>query len=210
LPKVVEHITNNLIPIIEPDDEGRGYWEIFPNRKVWHEGRKVKTNSKIDLINQELSSMPIEIKSKKQMDEERPEFTPLEHEDYELKIAGIKQNKRKKYMSQEEENVVDFELSVVGLRDGGKAKDIEGADATGRKVFFSACPDRMGFMRDGTPAKLRQLVAYATKQDVEGEMELNEWEDLAGKTLFAEIVKYTTQKGNVSNKISRFLMPKKK
>ncbi len=191
----------DLIPIIEEEEEG--YWEVFKDardleiERAWHQNK-------------------MKFKSKEQIDTERPQYTLLPHEDYGLIISDIKYDKRKKYQSQDEENTINFTFNIVGLRDGGEAVDVEGNEAIDRKIFFTGSQDiktkewRMGFQKDGTPSKLRQLVAYATNQEVEGELELKEWEELLGETIYAEIVSYTNQKGQKSNKISRFLLPPKK
>ncbi len=192
----MEQITNNQIPIIEPDKGG--YWEVYPDRKIWHENPKMK------------------FKSKEQMDKDRPQFSLLPHNDYELQVVDLNYEKRKKYQSNEEEDTVNFTFDIVGLRDGGPAIDVDGNEVKDRKAFLTGSKDnktgewRMGFMSDGTPSKLRQFVAYATGQDVEGELEIESWEELLGKTVYAEIVTYTNQKGQKSNKISRFLLPPKK
>lgn len=154
--------------------------------------------------------MSISFKSKQTLDKERA-FTLLPADDYELVITDIKLNERPKYMKPDEiEEVVDFTMEIVGLRDGVPAKDIEGKDATGRKVFFTGRTGSLGFQRDGTPAKMRCLVAYALGLGVNDDFDLDEWEQLAAKTIYAEIVQYTNTKGNQSNKISRFLLPPKK
>ena len=216
---MLKHILDNSIPVIEMEDKD-GYWEIFKDhqgnivKKIWHEEKKQDMFSEEDLINEELEEISmLKFKSKEQLDTERPQYVLLPHEDYELVISDIKYDKRKKYQSQDEENTITFTFDIVGLRDGGKAIDVDGNEAKDRKIFFTGSQNieteewRMGFMKDGTPSKLRQLVAYATKQNVEEEIELEAWENLLGKTIYAEIVSYTNQKGQKSNKISRFLLP---
>jgi len=154
--------------------------------------------------------MPISFKSKQTLDKERA-FTLLPADDYELVITDTKKDIRAKYMKpDEEEEVVNFTMEIVGLRDGIPAKDIEGKDATSRKIFFTGRTGSLGFQQDGTPAKMRCLVAYALGLEVNEDFDLEDWEDLAGKTIFAEIVQYKNSKGNESNKISRFLLPPKK
>lgn len=149
-------------------------------------------------------------KSKKTLDEERPTFALLPNDDYELIITDCKPNERPKYMKPDQiEQIVDFTLEVIGTRDGTTARDIEEKDASGRKVFFTARPENIGFQRDGTPSKTRTLVAYAFGKDVNDEFEIEAWEQLLGKTIFAEIVQYTNAKGNKRNKISRLLLPPK-
>jgi len=189
------------IPIIEPDKNGKGYWEVYKDKKIWHENKKPM----------------IKIPSKKQLDEERPKFSLLPHDDYELVIVDLKRGERSKYLAKPDkdgnvpkEKIIDFTFEIASFKDGTPAKDVEGNDATGRKVFFTGRPESMGFMSDGTPSKTRSLVAYALGQDVEGEIEFEEWEQLLGKTVYAEIVQYTTQRGEKKNKIARFIPPPRK
>jgi hypothetical protein len=154
----------------------------------------------------------LNFKSKKQMDEERPEFALLVHDDYELIITEVKPEKQKRYQPKkgqtDDEEVINVVLEVQMFKDGQMAVDVNGEDAGGRKVFFTGRPESMGFMTDGTPSKTRCLVAYATGQDVQDELQLEDWSNLVGKTVFAEVVQYTTIKGQQRNKISRFLPPK--
>ena len=155
-------------------------------------------------------------KSKQQLDRERPEFLPLPSDDYELIITNLEPMTRNRYMAKPnkdgkipQEEIFRVTLEIVAFRDGGNAIDIRGNDATGRKIFFTLRPNSMGFQQDGTPSKSRTLVAYATNQNVEDEIELDDWQDLIGKTIFAEIIQYTNSKGKIGNKISRFLLPPK-
>ncbi|MCD5384861.1 MAG: hypothetical protein LRZ94_00915 [Candidatus Pacebacteria bacterium] len=160
--------------------------------------------------------------SKKTIDEQRPEFALLPQDDYELKIIDVLPDQQNQYMAKPDPKtgkipqveVMNFTFEVVAFKDGSQAVDVDGKDATGRKVFFTGRQNKdgewtMGFQNDGTASKLRQLVCYATNQDIEEEVELEAWEQLLGKTIYAEIVKYTTQKGDVRNKIGRFLPAKK-
>jgi hypothetical protein len=153
----------------------------------------------------------INFKSKSDLDSDKTKFALLKSDDYELIVTGIEKGTQLKYMSKdEEEDIVNITFDVGGLRDGGEPKDDEDNSAIGRKVFFTARPNSIGFMRDGTPAKTRQFVAYALGvENIEDDFELEEWEELAGNTVYAEIVQYTNQKGKKSNKIVRFLKPPK-
>jgi len=209
----VEHITNDEIPIIEP---GRhGYWEIYDDRKIWHPNRGRKL-TKADIINQELDGFANDymlFPSKQKLDEER-QFMLLPQDDYELVITDIQRITQNRYMAKPDkdgkipqEDVINFTLEVVACKDGSEAKDEKGNDAGGRRVFFTGRPESMGFKSDGTPSKTRCLVAYALGQDVEGDIELEEWEQLLGNTIFAEIVVGTNQKGQKKNKITRILPP---
>ena len=181
------------IPVIEPCSGG--YIAKYKNgREEFH---------------QEQNPM-LKWKSKEELDKERPQYALLPQEDYELVVVNVEPNTRKKYRSQENEEIVDVQLEVVCLKDGTEAIDDEGKEAKGRKVFFTLRPNSMGFMSDGTPSKSRTFIAFATKQDILGDIELETWEQLLGKTIFAEVVQYQNQKGQVRNKISRILPFKKK
>ena len=155
------------------------------------------------------------MKSKEQLDEER-QGVLLPAGDYELLITDFKEDTQDKYMAKADEegmipkeNIVRFTFEIRGTRDGDPALSRDGEDATGKKLIFTARPDSMGFMRDGTPAKSRQLVANALGKEVNEEFEF-EWEDLIGKTIYAEVVEHKTQRGTDTNKIVRFLRPPKR
>ena len=153
----------------------------------------------------------MEFLSHEELDASRPKFALLPHNDYKLTIAKLEEKTQDRYQPKEgqtsTEDVVNFTLEVVELRDGGTATDDEDKDATNKKVFFTGRPESMGFMKDGTPAKLRQLIAYTTGQDVEGGLEIEAWEQLLGKTVYAEIIQKPNQKGEKKNRITRFLLP---
>ena len=148
--------------------------------------------------------------SKKQLDEEKPTFALLQEEDYVLKIVELKEETQTKYQSSEQEDVINITFGIISYKDGTEAKDTDGGDTKDRKVFFTGRPDSMGFMRDGTPAKLRALVAIVTGQDVFGELELDAWQQLLGKEVSAQIIQYIPEgKTEKKNKIARFIPPRK-
>ena len=152
--------------------------------------------------------------SKKMLDENKPKFPLLPQDDYILKVEKIEFVMQKKYESNEEEKAVNITFDIVSFRDGEPAKDVDGGDTSKRKMFLTSRYDEennigLGFMTDGTPSKLRQFIAYTTGQDVLEDL-VWEWEDLKGKTVIAEITQYLNQKGEKSNKISRFIHQRKK
>ncbi len=148
--------------------------------------------------------------SKKTIDSERKKFTLLPADDYLLEISEVKVGTQQKYKSTEQEEVVNFTFNIISFADGSEATDIEGKSAINRKVFYTGRPDHLGFMKDGTASKFRCLIAYTTKQDIFEELVLENWEDLLGKQIKAEIVQYMPE-GNPEkkNKIVRFLPSKK-
>jgi hypothetical protein len=147
----------------------------------------------------------IKFPSKKQLDEQRQEFPLLLQEDYLLKIDELKEEEQENYDKTDMEDVINITLKVISLKDGSPAKDIEGNSAVGRKIFFTARPNNMGFMKDGTPSKTRSLIANITHQDIFEEMELSDWQSLKDEMVNAEIIQYINQKGVKRNKIGRFL-----
>lgn len=212
-------ITNEEIPIIEGNHNG--YYEIFKDaedkiiKKIWHQEKEINLKTEIDIINQKLSML--KFKSKQQLDEET-QFTLLPQDDYELIITDLKLETRNKYQAKPnkegkipQEKVVNFTLEVVGLKDGSLAQDKEGKEAKGRKAFFTFRPEAMGYSEGGTiPSKSRSFLAFATGQEIDGELELESYDELIGKTIYAEIIEYTNQKGQRRNKISRILPPPRK
>lgn len=146
--------------------------------------------------------------SKKELDETKQEFPLLPAEDYRLEVVKLEMKTQEKYQSKEEEEVINVTLEVVSYKDGEVAHDVDGKEAKGRRVFFTARPDSIGFQNDGTPSKTRALVAFATGQDVYGEIDLESWEFLLGKRVDAEIIQKENTKGVVQNRISRFIAPK--
>lgn len=155
--------------------------------------------------------MSISIPSKKELDEART-FPLLPSDDYLLKLAEVTQNLKNVYMAKPkkdgtipQEEVVTIKFEVISFRDGADLVDENGDSVEKSNIFFDLRPHRMGFMRDGTPAKSRQLVAFITEQDINEEIALEEWEDLIDKEVFAQIVIYKTQTGKSRNKITRFI-----
>jgi len=211
------------IPIIEEVPEKGGYYEIYPDKKIWHEdispfGKEEEPlfdepDTEEDKINQQfqIASNNMKWKSKEQLDAERPKYPPLVAEDYRLTITSYEEKVQPKYMKPNEtEDVVNFTLEVQSYRDGNSAYDTEGNEATNRKVFFTFRPDNMGFRQSGEPAISRAFIAYATGQDIDGDLEIESYEQLMGKEIFAQIIQKENKKGDKVNRIARFLPTKTK
>jgi len=154
----------------------------------------------------------MQFKSKSVIESERKSFTPLVADDYELIVVKVEPGQQAKFNATPDEtgkipmeNIINIQLEVVAFKDGDPAVDMAGAPAHGRKLFFTCRPESMGFLKDGSPSKSRALVAYATGQSVEDDLNLGSWNDLIGKTVYAEVIAHTSQKGNKGNKIARFL-----
>jgi hypothetical protein len=147
----------------------------------------------------------MKIPSKEQLDNEKPKFSLLPQDDYRLRISEVRKETQKKYQSTETEIVYNIIFDVISLKDGSTASDVDGKALVNRKVFFTARPESIGFRKDGTPSKTRQLLAYATDQDVLEEIEVDSWESLEGKLVNAEIIQYVKDNKEKSNKIGRFL-----
>ena len=159
----------------------------------------------------------ITFKSKEQMDKEKKAFTPLIPEDYELKVSKVEPSVQQKYQATPDENgqiptenILNIVFDIIGFKDGEPAIDAEGKPVVGRKLFFTGRPDSMGFLKDGTASKTRALVAYATDQEVNGDIHLDSWDELLGKTVYAEVIDHISQKGNKGNKIARFIAKRKR
>lgn len=158
----------------------------------------------------------MEFPSKKEFNE-NTQFALLPSDDYELIIVELKEEKQDKYMAKPDketgekpqEDVLKVKLEVVGFKDGAKATDEAGEDATGKNVFFTGRPASMGWQQDGTPSKTRCILAYATGQGIDDKLNIEDWQDLVGKTVFAEIIQKANQKGKKTNRISRFITPRK-
>jgi hypothetical protein len=155
-------------------------------------------------------------KSKEELDKEQ-KFSLLPQDDYELIV--IKQEKVIQddiYAKPEVDGskpkveVVNVTLEVVACKDGSEALDEEEKSAKGRKIFFTITPEHMGFKGD-VPSGSRSFIAQATGQDPNGTINLNDWNDLIGKTIYAEIVQKKNMKGQLRNKIARIISsPKSK
>lgn len=147
--------------------------------------------------------------SKQQIDEEKPQFALLQEEDYMLKITSVSEEVQDKYQSSEQEDVVNIKFDILSYKDGTEAKDVDGESTKDRKIFFTGRPGSMGFMQDGTPSKLRSLVAIVMEQDIFGEIELEAWQQLLGKEVAAHITQYIPKgKSDKKNKIERFIPPR--
>lgn len=152
--------------------------------------------------------------SKKTFDE-TSQFTLLPADDYEVIISEVKEDIQNKFNAVPDENgitpqeqVIRCVFDIVSFKDGTPAKDMDGQPAKNRKLFFTGRPESMGWKSDGTPSKTRCLVAYATGQDINEELELRDWSDLVGKTLFVEVLQGKNMKGKTINKISRLILPR--
>lgn len=155
--------------------------------------------------------MMYEYGSKREMEEERPEFAALPDNIYRLNITKVERQKKKKYGTEEMEDVMTFTFDIVSLGSGEEAKDVDGASVKNRKMFFDGKKNKegewsMGFSEGGTvPSRLRALTAHALGLDVDGKITFESWEQFLGKTVNAFIVKYKNKKGEVKNKIDKFL-----
>lgn len=158
------------------------------------------------------------VPSKREIDESMPEFSLLPQDDYRLVITEVKEDREQKFQPKKKKNgepeetmedVVNITFEILSLKDGSPAGDIEGKSAAGRKVWFKARPNSVGFMTDGTPAKTRCLIAFLTDSDIFEELNYNSWNDFMEEEINAEIIIYVNQKGVKRNKIGRFLPNKK-
>lgn len=152
--------------------------------------------------------------SKKTFDE-TTQFSLLPADDYEVIISEVKEETQNKYKAVPDENgiipqeqVVRCVFSIVNFKDGTPAKDDDGNDAKNRKLFFTGRPKSIGWKTSGEPAKTRCLIAYATGQKIDDALELNDWQDLVGKTLFVEVIQGQNLKGKKINKITRLILPR--
>jgi len=150
--------------------------------------------------------------SKKYLDDNKPKFPLLPQDDYILEIEKIEPTTHKKYHSNEEEKIVKFTFKIVSFRDGESVVDITGAPAENRKMFLDRPYDEeqnigLGFMKDGTPSLLRQVIAYSMGQEVFDDIYW-EWEELMNKRLTAEIGYKVKEDESKANKIIRFIAPK--
>ena len=150
------------------------------------------------------------IPSKRTLDENRLKFPLLPQDDYLLKIAELKEEMQENYDKTGEEEIVNITFNILSLKDGGEVVDIDGNLANNRKIWFTARPQSLGFMQDGTASRTRAFIAYATGQDIFEDMTLDNWQSLAGKTIAAELILYLDKQGNKRNKVGRFLPPRVK
>ena len=159
----------------------------------------------------------MKVPSKKELDE-KTQFTLLPNDDYELIITEIKEETQNKYQAKADpetgripqEDILRVILDIVAFKDGSAAVDEEGESAIGRKIFFTGRPKNLGYKDGGTtPSITRCFFAYALGVEVDEEFDVPEFQELIGKTIFAEIVKYTTQKGRKTNRIARFIAPRR-
>lgn len=154
--------------------------------------------------------MSIKIPSKQAWsDKPKNDFPLLPHDEYELLIAQVEEKQQEKYQSHDMEDVVNITLEVKGLKGSiEEPKDVDGNTALGRKIWFTARPDSLGFMQDGTPSKTRCFLCYAFGKDINAEWDMSEsWNDLVGLSIYAEISSKRNTKGREVNFISRIVMP---
>lgn len=149
------------------------------------------------------------IPSKKQLDAQRPKFALLPQDDYNLEIAEANKEIQNDKYTGENVEIVNIIFRIISLKDGSRALDEEMKPTDKRKVFFTARPTVIGFNQAGNASITRQFIAYTTGQDLFEELKVD-WNDMVGRTVSAEIVQYINQKGVKSNKIGRFLPPRKK
>ena len=159
----------------------------------------------------------MKIPSKKEMDE-KTQFTLLPNDDYELIISEVKEETQNKFQAVADpetgqvpqEDILRITLEIVGFKDGSAATDDEGESSVGRKIFFTGRPGSLGYKDGGTtPSITRCFLAYSLGVEVDDEFEIEDFQDLIGKTVFAEIIKHTTLKGRKTNRIARFITPRK-
>ncbi len=145
------------------------------------------------------------IPSKEEIDAEKKEFTLVPADDYLVKIESVEEKEQPKYKNpNEKETVLNVRFKIIETRDGEKAKDDNGDDATDRLLFFTANIESVGWQTDGTPSKARQLVCYAMDTDIESAVELESEQDLVGRKIYAQVVKKNNTKGELVNRIVRF------
>ena len=151
------------------------------------------------------------IPSKKQWEDDRPKFPIIKQDDYLLRVLEAKPTTQPKYMKpSEEEEIVKIIFEVLETRDGDCAMDVNDGDATGRKLFFTARPNNIGFKEKGTvPSITREFLAYITEQEIFGEIFYNDFEEFVGKTILAQVNRIEYE-GKLKNKIIRFIPKKKK
>ncbi len=148
----------------------------------------------------------MKIPSKKELDENRSKFPPIPSGIYHATIVNLKKDTRKKYHSEEMEDVITFYIDLGLDIQGNPPCDIEGTLLPHKQLLFTANPERVGFQQDGTPSKMRCLLFYALGQnDIEGDLDYESPEQLLGKPILTNVLLYTNQKGAKSNKIIGFM-----
>lgn len=148
--------------------------------------------------------------NKATIDASRQQFILLPADDYQFIICAYEEKTQLKYQTKtgEMEDVINYTLEITGFKDGSPAKDVDGKDANGRKMWFTARPNSIGFTQGGLPSITRQFVGYALGlEDLEQDFELQSWEQLLGKNVYAEVVSKTNTKNVKVNRIARFLKP---
>lgn len=134
-------------------------------------------------------------------------FPVLPADEYQFKIAEYAETKKAKYLEPEKmEDVVTFTLEIVGFKDGQPAVDSEGGQANGRKMWFDFKPSTLGFTKAGLPAISRAFLGYALGvDDLEQDFELENYSDLVGKIVYAEVITKSNLQNRKVNKIARFV-----
>ena len=148
--------------------------------------------------------MKIQTPSKEELDNQMDDFTLIKADDYLVTVEEIEEKEQQKYQSEETEQVLQVKLNIEETRDGDQPVDVEGNDATDRKLFFFARVESLGFQRDGTPSKARQFLARTANRDVNDEIVIEDTQDLVGRKIYASVLETTNSKGEERNKISRF------
>lgn len=148
--------------------------------------------------------MKIKSESKEELDKNMDDFSLIKADDYLVTVEDIEEKEQKKYQSDETEQVLQVQLNIEETRDGGQPVDVEGNDASDRKLFFFARVESLGFQRDGTPSKARQFIWRTANKDVNEAFTLEETDELIGREVYASVLETTNNKGEKRNKISRF------
>ena len=158
--------------------------------------------------------MTYKVLGKKEWDENKPKFITVPEDQYILRAYDVKTPEMKpKYQKPNEtEEQVSIIFDIVSKKDGEKAIDNDGKDATGRKIFFTARPGSMGFKENGTvPSITRQLVYYISDKDAFSDESIEfDFADFEGETITAFVIEKPNQKGDMTNRIDRFIKPAKK
>lgn len=148
--------------------------------------------------------MKIESPSKEELEKDMNDYTLIRADDYLVTVEEIEVKEQQKYQSEETEQVLQVQLNIEETRDGDQPVDVEGNDATNRKLFFFARIESLGFQRDGTPSKARQFIWRTANKDVNEGFTLEDTNDLLGREVYASVLETTNSKGEERNKISRF------
>jgi hypothetical protein len=148
--------------------------------------------------------------SKKELDETKTDFSLIVPEEYLVEVSEIEEKTQPKYKKPTEtEEVLNVRFKIIETREGEEPRDEDGNDATGRLLFFTANVESLGFQTDGTPSKARQFLWYIIGADIEDEIVIEDTNKLIGKRIYADVIKKENQKGEMTNRIVRFIKIKK-